>query len=560
MHQIKMVFIVGCQRTGTTLIGNILGAHPDAFLIDEHNGVYPWIEAILEGKDETSIDLLFRQCCQKARGHYLNPDLKCDEQGILSKTISHLILKTPNLTYSADKISASFPEPVCIFPFRDTRDVVVSMSKLDWIPMIENQLKLIKSNPGILSRFEAEVHDLENPNIQPHEARSYIAKIKMSLRDTFTYPNMRTLEVRYEDLIQKPDEWCDKLIQHVGLSVQDNGMDHTEVLKGWGPGMTFRRRKIDVLSLNQWTHYLSKKEEEDIWRITQPLMEELGYPRQIVNTSSTMRWNHLESKLKYQPIIATGRGGSGTRLVSQMLQALNVFLGNQLNATEDSIEWVQVLYKIGIERSRRQASGTSTRWRLPLQETAAELLMTGNWDGHRPWGWKLPETMLALPEVFDAFKGAKLIHIIRHPVDTSLRRTHMTSRTDNLMGNSILHAAYDYMGWDSDKLKTDPDYLRNAVSWLYQVESVARFGREKLSPDRYLEIRYEDLCSNPISTFETLSKFLNIQIPRQSLKLDIDPQRRRKWSPPDSRADEVWDICGSVARKLGYQPILNKES
>jgi len=560
MHRFKMVFIVGCQRTGTTLIGNILGAHPHAFLIDEPNEVYPWIEAILEGKDETSINLLFRQCCQKARENYLNPNLKCDENGTLSDEVTHLILKTPNLTYSADKIAACFPEPICIFPFRDARDVVVSMNKLDWNPMVEKQLERIKSNPGILGRFAAEVRDLEKPDIQPHEARAYIAKIKMRLRDTFTYPNMRTLEVRYEDIVQKPDEWRDKLIQHVGLSIQENGMDHTEVLKGWGPGLTFRRRKIDVLSINQWPHYLSKKEEEDIWRITQPLMEELGYPRQIDNTSNTIRWNSLVPKLKYQPIIATGRGGSGTRLLSQLLQALNVFLGNQLSSTDDSIEWVQILYKIGIERTRQQKSETSTHWRHLLRETAAEILTTANWSGHQPWGWKLPETMLALPEVFDAFEGAKLIHIIRHPVDISLRRTHMTSRADNLMGKSILHAAYDYIGWDSDRLKTDPDYLRNAASWLYQVESVARFGREKLSPDRYLEIRYEDLCADPISVFKTLSKFLNFQAPSQSLKLDIDPQRRRKWSPPDSRADEVWDLCGSVAESVGYQPILNKES
>lgn len=556
MHQIKMVFIVGCQRTGTTLIGNILGAHPDAFLIDEPNEVYPWIEAILEDKDETSINLLFRQCCQMARDNYFNPDLKCAENGKLSETISHLILKTPNLTYSADKISASFPEPICIFPFRDARDIVVSMTKLDWIPMVENQLERIKSNPKILSRFAAEVHELEKPDIQPHEARAYIAKIKMHLRDTFTYSNMRTLEIRYEDLVQNPDEWCDKLAQHVGLSVQENGMDHTKVLRGWGPGLTFRRRKIDVLSLNQWTHYLSKKEEEDIWRITQPLMEALGYPRQIDNPSNTIQWNNLKSKLKYQPIIATGRGGSGTRLLSQLLQALNVFMGNQLNGMDDSIEWVSILYKIGIERNRQPTSEPLTHWLHPLRETAADILTTANWNGHQPWGWKLPETMLALPEVFDAFEGGKLIHIIRHPVDTSLRRTHMTSRADNVLGKSILYAAYDYIGWDSDRWKTDPDYIRNAASWLYQVEAVARFGREKLSPDRYLEIRYEDLCSDPMSTFKSLSKFLNIQAPSQPLKLDIDPLRRRNWNPPDSRADEVWNLCGPIAKKLGYHSII----
>lgn len=37
----RVVAIVGCQRSGTTLTGQIVGAHPQAFLVDEFDGLYP---------------------------------------------------------------------------------------------------------------------------------------------------------------------------------------------------------------------------------------------------------------------------------------------------------------------------------------------------------------------------------------------------------------------------------------------------------------------------------------------------------------------------------------
>jgi hypothetical protein len=48
------------------------------------------------------------------------------------------------------------------------------------------------------------------------------------------------------------------------------------------------------------------------------------------------------------PIILTGRGGSGTRLLSDIASASGVFLGNDLNVSSDSVEWVDLIYKIVI--------------------------------------------------------------------------------------------------------------------------------------------------------------------------------------------------------------------
>jgi len=555
LNQYEIVFIVGCQRTGTTLLGNILGAHPRAFLIDETNGLYPWIEALFADQDDDKVKLLFKQCCQSARKNYTRPDERCNSDGKLSDGVTHLVLKAPNLTYSADKIATYFSKPICIFMYRDIRDVVVSMGKLDWIPMVNNQLKRIKDNMNVANRFKLAVAALENPKTRLHQARAYIAKIKTDLRDTFDQANIRKLEVGYEGLVQSPDECLDRILRHIKLPADTGRSDHTDVMSGWTPGLTYRKSKVNTLSIGQWQKYLSTAQEDDIWKIAGTTMQNLNYTRKPGSAPYVHLWDSLASELKHSPVIATGRGGSGTRLLSVLLQSLNIFTGNKLNRTEDSLEWVSIIYKIAIERFQLKPEQSENHWRWQLRETAAEILAAGDWDGERPWGWKLPETMLILPIVFDSFCKGKLIHLVRHPVDTSLRRTHMTSRAGNLVGKSVLEAAYSKLGWDQKRISSDPDYLRNAASWLYQVGEATRYGQEELGPDRYIEIRYEDICIDPGAAQKSLARFLEVDIEPQPLEMEIDPSRRREWKSPDARADEVWDICGEVAMQLGYKPI-----
>ncbi len=537
------------------MLGNILGAHPQAFLIDETNGLYPWIEALFTGQDETRIDQLFKQCCLSAVRNYVNPDEKCTDDGTLLNQVTHLILKAPNLTYSADSLAAFLPDSKCIFMCRDIRDIVVSMRKLNWVPIVENQLRRIKADKVLASRFHSAVSALENPQTPEHQAQAHIAKIKTDLRDSFNRPGIHKLEVSYEELVRNTSHTYQAICRHAGLPTDADGSEYIGVMKGWGPGLTYRSGKVNSLSIGQWQDYLSADQQADIWTIAGSTMRALGYNKSPVGILPARNWKRINSELKHSPVIATGRGGSGTRLLSAILQSLGLFTGNRLNHSQDSIEWVNILYKIAIEQHDSNSSTIGDRRCMDLQETAAQVLQEANWDGKQPWGWKLPETMLVLPVVFDSFRDGKLIHIVRHPVDTSLRRTHITSRAGNPVGSSVLEASYKRLGWEQDRITSDPDYLRNAASWLYQVGDAMRYGREKLGPDRYLEVKYEDICVDPIAVQKYLARFLGVDSGSQPLAIEIDPSRRRHWQAPDTRADEVWDICGQIAMQLGYRPI-----
>src|SRR5262245_44251747 len=141
------------------------------------------------------------------------------------------------------------------------------------------------------------------------------------------------------------------------------------------------------------------------------------------------------------PVVITGRGGSGTRLLSRLMQDAALFLGNEINATEDSVEWSGPIDALASQEPGARVFGTGqiAAWRAhaarvlerapaaPWSASAATGSAFAEQEfaqGSVLWGWKLPETLLCLPEVFLAFPRARLLHLARHPVSLCLRRSH----------------------------------------------------------------------------------------------------------------------------------------
>jgi len=547
----KIVFIIGCQRSGTTLIGNILGARPNAFLIDEKNEVYPWLYSVLKGDSELKSEKLFLSSCISARSNYLNMDKRCYPNGQIKSQISHLILKVPNLAYFADQIAEKFNSQYLVYSYRDIRDIVVSMGNLSRVDMVSRQLSLIQGSDKFSEKYRPLIQMLEQGNTPGHLARAIIGKIKTELKDSFHNEWINKIEVPYESLVCNSDKWISSICRHVKLSPCLNTDSHLNEMSGFGPGLTYRMSIINDHSVGQWQQFLSTTQEADIWALVGPLMEGLGYQRQSKQKQGVPGWSSIQSVKKHQPIIASGRGGSGTRLLSELLQSLGVFLGNRLNVSGDSVEWVALSYKIAANHTSESLK--PGLWRHHMQANATKILKEHQWDGVQNWGWKLPEIMLILPEVIDAFNQSRFIHFVRHPVDCSLRRSHMTSRIDNFVGSEVLEAAYKKLNWSAERIQSDPQYLRNAASWLYQVNRASEYGRNLLNSKNYHVIRYEDLCTNQEQEILRLADFLKTKIPTGFKGVNIDARRQKTWSPSDSRAEEVWDICGELALEFGYQ-------
>jgi hypothetical protein len=340
----------------------------------------------------------------------------------------------------------------------------------------------------------------------------------------------------------------ERVLEFVGLPFSAECELPETVFRGFGPGIVERSRPIDTLSLHRWSDRLSEEEEDEVWAVTREAMERFGYER---HPPAPPKRRAAPIELD-APIVAVGRGGSGTRLLSPMLEMMGIFLGNRRNASNDSLEWAELIYEMTLASCTD--GDPETHWTPLLHQRARDMLEQGKWRDGQRWGWKLPETMLVVREVARAFPNARILHLVRHPVDTCLRRPHLTSRFRFLIGAAVLRAAYRACGRDERLLESDPLHIHTALSWEYQVSRVVELGRSVLGPERYLEVRYEELCRDPERIHAQIAAFVGADGSRPPPRELFDASGRARWSPPDPRADEVWQICGETGARLGYSP------
>jgi adenylylsulfate kinase len=254
------------------------------------------------------------------------------------------------------------------------------------------------------------------------------------------------------------------------------------------------------------------------------------------------------------PVICIGRGHGGTRLVSKMMQDFGIFIGQneQVNGCEDSIEWVNLIYRMVVEGGPTAEFQDGRPYKDQIRNTARLILQGSPIPPGAPWGWKLPETTLVMPAFAEAFPKAKFIHCLRHPVSSSLRNTHLTSDPKSHVGPSTVNGAYAYCGRALSEINSDPEWMRSACTWAHQVGRAVKFGRQ-LGPDRYLELKYEDICAGTDWAYGVMERFLKLRRARRRPSMDIEPTRMNRWHADDPRAQKIWEICRQTAELVQYK-------
>jgi hypothetical protein len=141
--------------------------------------------------------------------------------------------------------------------------------------------------------------------------------------------------------------------------------------------------------------------------------------------------------------------------------------------------------------------------------------------------------------------------LVRHPVTSALRRTHITSRLDNPIGSAVLTAAYRESGLDPAGMAADEAYVHNALSWNFQLRHVLD-ALAGVPGARMLQLRYEDVCAAPLEAQAQVARFLGREAPATAAVPQIDLKRTNAVSPGDERIARVRAICGATAARLGY--------
>ncbi|MEP3654454.1 MAG: sulfotransferase [Litorimonas sp.] len=267
----KIVVIAGCQRSGTTLTGQIIGAHPNAFLIDEGDGVYDWFHSTdnaLNGSDG-KLSAVLQKADSKYKTAHSRLNIDPENRISMKENISHLVLKAPNLTYSFSRLAElSIPVSV-IYPRRDPRSVVASMAKLAGIDMVGNQCRLIRKNEALATEFSSELSKIEQAEVSDHIKRAIVWQIKTKLSKKFVDAGIPTFIFDYEALVTDKKTYCSELARHAGLRPSLMMEEHETVYMGKGPGGTNRTRSIDTNSTFLWKKTLTKQQANDIIELTE---------------------------------------------------------------------------------------------------------------------------------------------------------------------------------------------------------------------------------------------------------------------------------------------------
>jgi hypothetical protein len=226
------------------------------------------------------------------------------------------------------------------------------------------------------------------------------------------------------------------------------------------------------------------------------------------------------------PVAIGGVGGSGTRLVAGLLLQLGYFLGSDLNEPLDNL-WFTLFFKRLEALSCPDAElardlGLFVRrmeGRAPLDEQARARVVTlasmdrpqhdrlwlqarassflADCDGKpvdAPWGWKEPNTHIAIPRLLSLLPTLHYIHVMRNGLDMAFSQNQNQA---NLWGRLLLDLG--------DESGTPRASLR---FWCWAHKRMLEIARRW--PERAMFLNYDRLCLDPLPSLTSLLQFLGI--------------------------------------------------
>jgi hypothetical protein len=249
------------------------------------------------------------------------------------------------------------------------------------------------------------------------------------------------------------------------------------------------------------------------------------------------------------PIVIGGVGGGGTRVVSRILDALEVDLGPVSSPSLDNVlfttlftipviaaapktfaeldelfagygEWWEIFAKattgdrltgeeiLQVERlvEQRLAPGIRRSVRLPderktdllgrvyqaLAHCRLRLHASSSRDGR--WGWKEPNTSVVLPQIVRRFPDVKYVHVIRHGLDMAY--------SDNVNQVRNWGRLFDLETAD------DPDPDACLAFWVRTNQRTIAFASDVLGRNFAL-VKFDELVLEPKPVISSLCGFLD---------------------------------------------------
>jgi len=243
----KLAFLGGHPRSGTTLIEQILGAHPQIQAIDEPNVMGIAANASSAAPSAFSINAL-----NIARDRYIQALCQGQEPQPDGKV---LVEKNPTPTAHLPSLLRVFPELRVIIAIRDPRDVVLSC-------YFQNlPLNNVNANFLSLERLAKHYADLMN--------------VWMAVRE---WDDFNWIETRYEDIVNNLGVEGPRVTEFLGLKwheTQTRYFENSTQKRLYSPTYHEVTQPVYSRSVGRWRHY--EKYLAPILTTLKPYCDKFGY-------------------------------------------------------------------------------------------------------------------------------------------------------------------------------------------------------------------------------------------------------------------------------------------
>src|SRR5215813_279162 len=277
------MFIVGCPRSGTTLIQRMVNAHPDIAITPESH----WIPRLYakhwaltpEGRAKPKL-------IRRLLGHPKFARLKISAEELTrlagnGQPVSYTDLvsrildlygerqgkpvvgdKTPDYVRSIETLHGLWPSARFVHVIRDGRDVALSM--MDWPKS--------RPKPGDFAAWREDRVSTA--------ALWWEVNVRMGRQAGESIGHELYYEVRYESLVRRPGEESAALCGFLGVPYSGAMLRFYEVAATSDPGLETRRAHLPVTpGLRDWRAELSPQDNERFEAAVAALLDELGYAR-----------------------------------------------------------------------------------------------------------------------------------------------------------------------------------------------------------------------------------------------------------------------------------------
>ena len=269
------IFVVGTPRSGTTLLGLLLNAHPHVAVLGELH-FFDQILAIRKRVPSLATDADLELFSTEVHRTY-NFQFLLNGGDLLSATIERMkqngdrtyeafyryVLdefarreraarpaeKTPTNLRHIDRIIAIFPNAKIIHIVRDPRAVAASLSRMPW------------ASYGVLvNALKWKLDALATRKYRGH-------------RNTY-------LRIAYEELVSQPRSSLTNLCRFLELPYTDAMLQYYKTQAAYVKGEPWKdgtRRPINTENVTKWRHELSQHQVNMIQVVTRQQMNEFGY-------------------------------------------------------------------------------------------------------------------------------------------------------------------------------------------------------------------------------------------------------------------------------------------